>query len=367
MSVRVLIVVGGLGHEGISNSVLNYLEHINPNKLDVHLGIAGIAEEDCIERIDKDKIQIHYLPGRNTKPIKYMIELSKLVRQEKFDIVHVHGNSATLAVDLLAAKVGGCKNRIAHSHNTMCVHKKADKILRGLFKKVCTECFACGELAGKWLFGEKRFQIIPNAVNTEKFNYSNSIREKSRVELGIGNEILIGHIGCFNNVKNHEFLIQIFADLLKEKKEAKLLLVGEGEKEEQIKQLVKMQGIEDAVIFYGVTDRVPELLMAMDVFVLPSLYEGLPCVLVEAQASGLPCVVSDTVSKEAKLTDLVEFISLDEPVQKWGELILERAHEDRGKACFNAQEKLIVQHYEIKSCVRYLEKLYLEIAQKKGK
>lgn len=204
-------------------------------------------------------------------------------------------------------------------------------IVRTYFKKRMmphlTHLFMCGEESGKWLYGEKnksRFIMLNNAIDAASYTYDLSKREELRRQLGLADELVIGHVGRFNPQKNHPFLLDIFAALLKKEPSAILLLVGGGENMLKIQAKAHALGIAEHVRFLGVRSDVADLMQAMDVFVFPSLYEGLGIVLIEAQAAGLPCVVSDTIPREAYLTDLVTAEKLSSSVETWADNILEK-------------------------------------------
>ena len=222
----------------------------------------------------------------------------------------------------------GVPVRICHAHNAPNGFD-AKMIVRTYLKKrmmpYLTHLFMCGEASGKWLYGEKnksRFLMLNNAIDAVSYIYDLSKREEMRRHLGLADELVIGHVGRFNPQKNHSFLIDIFAALLKKEPNAVLLLVGGGEDMTKIQAKAQIMGIAEHVRFLGVRSDVADLMQAMDVFLFPSLYEGLGIALIEAQTAGLPCVVSDTIPHEAYLTDLVDSESLSAPAEKWAEKIL---------------------------------------------
>lgn len=294
--------------------------------------------------------------------VEYFNRIIRLCRQEKYDIVHVHGNSANMVVELLAATLGGVKIKITHSHNTATMHPCMHKILWPIFSKLCTVRLACGEDAGKWLYRKDEFTVLNNGIETKKYLFSNSIRNATREELGIKkNEILLGHIGNFIEQKNHKFLIDIFSEVHKTNPEFKLLLVSDGMLVPVIKDKVHSLGLDDAVIFLGKTMNVQNYLNAMDLFLLPSLHEGLPLVLVEAQASGLTCVVSDTVAKEANLTNTNNYLSINK-VEPWTELIKKKEYLtwNRNERSKENVEKIKEKGYDIEQNADYLRQVYIE-------
>lgn len=308
MKVLMIITVD-LAKNGISTCVLNYCSELVKYESEVDILAPNHVESDLKERLGEQRIRLHEILYRNSNTMKYFRQLFKLIKKEKYDVVHVHGNSATMAVELTAAFLAGCHVRIAHSHNTTCEHQKAHKLLLSLFNRMYTHGAACGSDAGKWLFGTKRFIVLPNGLEISKYEYNASAAREYRRRKGVkDDEILLGHIGIFNYQKNHEFLVRMFADLLRQSPKYRLLLVGNGELYGQVRDIVKALSIDKYVLFAENENDIPACLSAMDLFVLPSRFEGLPYVLVEAQASALPCIVSGAVTKEADLTGLVHFV-----------------------------------------------------------
>ena len=233
---------------------------------------------------------------------------------------------------LFAAWRAGVPVRICHNHTTAHWGEGAKTflkyILRPFNKIFATDYFACGETAGRWMYGDRCFDagkvtVMPNAIDTEKFAFDPEARVRLRNELGIPQDaFVVGHVGRFMYQKNHSFLVDIFAELLKEKPSARLLLIGEGELMGQIQEKVRRLGIKDSVIFTGARQDVNKLYSVMDVFCLPSFYEGMPVVAWEAQANGLPCVFSDEVSKESEKSQNCYFVDINEAREKWSGLLL---------------------------------------------
>ena len=266
---------------------------------------------------------------------------------------------------LYAAKKAGVPVRIAHSHSTS--NKKEWKknavknVLRPFSKKNANVYFACSELAARYLFGNKTFEegkvtIINNAINLEKFKFNQGKREKLRKGLKIeDNEFVVGHIGRFVAQKNHTFLIDIFNELYKENKDTVLLLIGQGPLQDQIKEKVRELGLEDSVRFAGQVDNASDYYNAMDVFVLPSLYEGLPVVGVEAQANGLQCYYSTDMTKETKVLEKTEFISLNEGAKKWSKIILNDIKNVKRE---DTEKEMTERGFNIRKATNKLEKRY---------
>ena len=356
------IPTGGLFSDGILSCITDYMAAMNKTDLDIRVLATNNAEDVAVQRVKKSGCKFVSIPYRKTKTVKYFFSLYKYLVKEEIDIVHVHGSSAIMSVELIAAMLAGCKVRIAHSHNTTCEHQKVDKMLRPIFNKTYTEAFACGSEAGKWMFGNREFIIIPNGRDIKKYEYNVQNRINFRNKLKIPKDaFVVGHVGRFNAQKNHEFLVRVFEDLYKSKKNAYLVLVGTGEKIGEISDLVKRSEIRDNVVFTGVIDNVADYLSAFDVMLLPSLYEGLPTVVIEWQIAGLPCIVSDTVTKECAITPLVKFKSLKESPENWAKTIENISLQDREKNKEMLFNSIRNAGYDIESGAERLRDLYIDL------
>lgn len=303
---------------GVEAVIMNYYRHIDRSKVQFDF----ICDEDSTnipyEEIEKLGGKVILCPPYQKLP-KYLKFLKQLFREKKYCIVH--SNINTLSVfPLYAAKKAGVPVRIAHSHSTSNPREWKKNLmknaLRPFSKKYATDYIACSELAGRYLFGDKAFEsgkvkIIRNAIDVEKFKFDPEARKQLRKELGIkSDDFVIGHIGRFVEQKNHRFLIDVFAEVKKQKKNAKLVLAGQGPLREEIEQKVKDLGLEKDVFFLGQRNDTNKLYSVFDVFCLPSLYEGLPVVGVEAQANGVPCAFSNAITKEAIVNTNVKLIDI---------------------------------------------------------
>ena len=296
------------GKNGIANCVMNYIERLDPARVRCDLVCPNEPDEAAHALVERTGGRVFVLAGRNRHPFSYIGKLTRIVREREIEIVHAHGNSATLAAEMIAAKRGGARVRMPHSHNTTCNMKLADKLLRGSFYRLSTDNIACSAAAGEWLFPSRGYTVLNNAIDAEKFRFSLQLREEKREQLGLTPDAFVYlHIGAFNAQKNQAFLLEAFAALAKRMPQARLLLIGDGERKPSCEARVEALGIRNQVSFLGLRDDIPALLSAADAFVLPSLHEGLPLALVEAQCAGLPCIVSDKVTPESALTSLVLF------------------------------------------------------------
>ena len=257
-----------------------------------------------------------------------------LVQKEHYDVVHLnvfHGLSLYYA---RLAKKAGVPIRIAHSHNTALrasltrpIKRLIHEIAKRLYSRDATDLWACSEAAGKFLFSrkmlkERGFRFVPNGIETEKFRFDPKVRESVRKELGLDGQFVIGNVGRLCYQKNQEFLLDIFVEVKKQRPNSDLLLVGEGELGEMLKQKAQKLGIADSVIFYGTSPTIERLLYAMDVFVFPSRFEGLGIVAVEAQAAGLHVICSEHIPQETCVTDLFQRLQLDFFYAKLAETLL---------------------------------------------
>lgn len=359
------IPTGGLFSDGIFNCMIAYLTYLDKSDISVDILAVNETSTDIIDEINNIACGLKKLPYRKNNTIKYFLNLIILIKQEQYDIVHVHGSSAIMSIELLAAKIAGCKIRIAHSHNTTCKNIKTDKILRFIFMKLYTQAFACGTDAGKWLFKDKKFIVLPNGRNLNKYAFSESMRLQLRRKFGISEKnLVIGHIGRFNLQKNHKFLLKIFKELKKININSKLILIGTGELFNEIKNQSRNLGIFKDVIFMGVVNNVHELLSVMDIMVLPSLYEGLPLVLIECQAAGLPCIISDTITDECIIENNIVKISLNVSPAVWAKKISEIELKNRMLSKEKIKYKLQTAGYDIECDAKLLKKYYQEFILK---
>ena len=358
--IKVLtIVTSHFDTGGITKIILNYYKNLNKKEFKMDFVVTNKLPENIKKEFNANNSKYYVLESRKRNIFKYLKQLEKIIKDGKYQIVHAHGNSATLFLEMYAAYKANCKVRIAHSHNTTCTHKFIDKLLRPLFYKYCNYRFACGELAGKWLYSGKDFFVIPNGNDIKKFSFDLKKRNEMRKMYNLENKRVFGHVGRFNEQKNQQFIINIFYQYLQKNKNSKLVLIGSGMNYEKIKDLVKELKIEEYVIFTGEIDNVEDWINACDLMLLPSRYEGFPVVLVEWQISGLPCIVSDRVSRETKLTDLVKFVSLDEPT-KWIELMSDTDISRREEKSQVAVQNIIKQGFDIVENTKLLENKYRE-------
>ena len=328
--IRVAQILNRMDSGGIEAVVLNYYRQIDRSKVQFDFYLAegsNLPQHDELEALGAGLYPI----TPYSHPIAYHKALYTAFKQHGYKIVHAH--LSTMSVfPLFAAWRAGVPVRICHNHSTAHWGEGAKTLLKYLLrpfnKLFATDWFACGKAAGRWMYGNKAFEagkvtVMPNAIDTAKFAFDPAARTTLRKEFGIPQDaFVVGHVGRFTYAKNHTFLLEVFAGLLKTNPDSYLLLVGEGELQEQARQQAKVLGIQSQVIFTGVRPDVDKLYSAIDVFCLPSFYEGMPVVAWEAQANGLPCVLANTMTSEAAKSGHAVFLSLSLPTQIWAEAII---------------------------------------------
>ncbi len=356
--IRVAQVMGYMNGGGVESVVMNYYRHIDRNKIQFDFLVCEGSTMVPEDEIDSLGGGLYMLPPYSDL-IGYQRAVFHLCSERGWPLVHSHMNSLSV-IPLSAAKKAGVPVRIAHSHSTSGKGEYAKNVLKRILRtqanRYPTERLACSRAAGEWLFGSSgKFEVLYNAFDLNRFILDPVTREKTREECGIGaNQLAVLHVGRFMTQKNHGFLIDAFNCLADQGVDAILILVGEGEGRPAIEAKVRGLGLEDRVLFLGQRDDVEKLYMAADVFVLPSLYEGLGMVAVEAQVAGLPCFLSDVITREVDVSGACQFLPIDN-YRKWA-TELGRIH---------LGERLAVNrdsfsHYEICTSARVLTEFYIE-------
>ena len=354
---------------GLETYLMQQFEHMDKNlvKYDF-VNITGEYEIVFSDKIRQTGSNIYNICSRHKNPLLHYWQWIKLLKKykNKYKAIVLNTNSLEYIFPIFVAKIFDIEMRVIHSHNAGFERKIG--LLRKLliaFNKLllnfsATHYFACSKKAGEWMFGkEKHFDIIHNAIDVDKYKYSLQKKRDKRKELGIKDKFVIGHIGRFSYQKNHRFLIEIFNEIHKILPEAELLLIGDAVDDKtylnEAKQKVKKLGLEKNVKFLGIRNDVPELMQVMDCFVFPSRFEGLGIVALEAQATGLPCYLSDIIPNEVKITDLVNFISLNKSPQFWAKEIIKSKIFERK----DISNKIIEAGYDINTEILKIEKFYL--------
>lgn len=358
--IRVLHCVNNMHRAGLETMIMNYYREIDRNEIQFDFLMHRKNKSDYDDEIVKLGGKIYRAP--RLYPWNYFLYFKYMknffIKHNEYYIVHSHIDSMSF-FPLLAAKKAGIPIRIAHSHSDS-IEKDYKYLLKALFKKllpnVANKYLACSQTAGEYLFPNKKFIILPNAINTNDFSYNAEVRAKIRKQLHIENSYVVGHVGRMNNVKNHDYLIDVFKIIQSKNNNSVLLLIGDGENMGTIRKKIHKYSLENKVQLLGNRDDVNSIYQAMDVLIFPSKFEGFGIVPIEAQCSGLLCLLSDVIPNEVKISDNCFFLSIEDDPLVWA---------DKALCNMDYQRKSILNNeYDIKKVADVLEKYYKELLTK---
>lgn len=355
---RLLCIISCMNTGGAETFLMKIYRSLDKTKYQMDFCVNSqnnFYEKEIIENGGK----IYIIPPKSNNPIKSFLSIKSIVKNNKYRYVIRVNEHSLSTLDLLAAKLGGAKILSMRSSNASSSNKKSiflHKLFKFMPKMIPNAKLAPSKLAAEYTFGNKCIEnhkayLLNNGLNVKQFTFSEEKRKEKRGELNIENKIVIGHIGRFNAQKNHEFLIDIFNEIHKKKLNSILVLVGQGDLENKIKEKVNRLKLENNVLFLGVREDIPDLLCAFDFFLFPSFYEGMPNTVIEAQTTGLPCLISDSITQEAKITDKVNYASLNETALIWSNKCLNLLSQNS----FNRKEYSIIMKnkgYEMSDCVK---------------
>lgn len=369
--IRVLEVFHGMDCGGAENMIMNLYRNIDRTKVQfdflVHTPNKCFFDDEILS-LGGNIYSVPYYRGINYRAYSNSVN-AFFSGHSEISVVHGHlGSCANIYLNI--AKKHGCYT-IVHSHST-----KPERSLKNALyrlntyhvRRIADYFIGCSDASGEYRFGKaiiaqkEKYITLNNAINTDAFLYNESTRNAIREKYGIGNDWLIGHVGRFNYPKNHEYLIDVFNHLIKIHPDSKLILVGEGDLREGIAEKVKKLNMSDNVIFTGLQRNVNEILQAVDCFVFPSHYEGLPLTVIEAQAASLPCVISDTITKEVAITDLVKYASIDSDPQEWTKII---ANSIENNIRVSRKAEIVKAGYDIDATTKWLTELYVNHSNKR--
>lgn len=365
--VRVLNLFTIMNRGGAETMVMNYYRKINRAKVQFDF-LVHREEEGAYEQEIKDLGgRIYRMPPMYPQNFSlYKKKIREFFEEHKeYKIIHSHMSELGYFA-LREATRQEIPVRICHAHNAP--HGFEWKmIVRNYFKKrmmpYLTHMFMCGKESGDWLFGkenEDKFIQLNNAIDAERFRYDSKKEEAIRKELNLENKFVVGHVGRFFKQKNHQFLIEIFKEIQTKKENAILLLVGTGELKEEIQNQVKELGLEEQVRFLGVRSDVDQIMKCFDVFLFPSLFEGLPVTMVEAQAAGNLCIISDTIPRECCITENVRIYSLEKDAKAWSDFVISESTDYKKKDMY---EEIVKAGFDIKQNAKWLEEFYVNAAK----
>lgn len=365
--VKVLRIIGQCKTGGTETIALNYYRNLDHTKVKMDLLFYGESLSRFNEELAKNGDRVINVTDYTNNLLKSVLDIARVVRENNYDVVHSQLNALNF-FPLLGALLGGCKIRLASNHSTASLRYETKKtilkyLIRPSVKWTANRYAACSVHAGEWCFGKKaikenKVHIIKNAIDLGVFKYDDSIRNKVRFENNWNGKYVIGHAGRFTEQKNHFFIVDIFKRVSEMCPNAILVLIGDGHLVEPVKRRVDRLGLKEKVVFMGTRFDVSDLMQGMDLFLFPSLYEGLGNVITESQAVCLRSVCSDKVPNEVKMTDLVDFLSLKDPVGLWADKVLQYSN---GYERHDMHQEIQAAGYEIKSAARDLERYYYSL------
>jgi len=353
--------MGSLECGGQETTVMSFYRNIDRSKIQFDFLITVEGKNYYEDEALSLGARVFKRPMRTKSPVGNMLGLIRLLKAHpEFKVVHIHNSTTVIAIDTILALLCGIPVRIAHSRNVMLSFSLLHKVFQPLLKATATHWMCCSTEAGLSMFGaravmSKKFQCFPNARDLSPFRFSQDRRSLLRQDMGLVNHFVIISVGRLEVQKNQHFLLDLIDNTNRKDSSVVLLVVGEGSLHNELVRRADELGLGRVVRFLGRRDDVPDLLQAADIFILPSFYEGLPGVVIEAQASGLPCMISNTVTRECKLTDSVEFLPIDKGSEPWAEKILSYKGFDRHDTLADIR----TAGYDIRDAAKKMEEFYL--------
>jgi len=343
-------------NNGMSAIILDYYKQLK-NDFQFDFVINEFLEEHFLRRIGYDS-KLFFLPNRKKKLPKYIIELRRIVKENDYDLIHIHGNSSLMAIELFACSRMLDTKKIVHCHGSQSDYGMLEKLTRNYFFKNYDKAITV-ELEKSYLFSGKQHEVLLNGIEVEKFKFSLKNRNEIRKMFGLKNEKILLHIGRMNRQKNQSFLLKVFKEYLKINPQSCLFLIGDGPLKEDIKKEIKFLNLEKQVKLIGLVSNAEEWYSAADIFLLPSTFEPFGLVAVEAQVNGLPCVFSENVSEQVQVSNEVSFLPINsDNIPKWSEKITQVTSRQRPKYQNETDERLF--KYDIKQAAKRLKKIYFE-------
>lgn len=358
--LRILHVLVLNVNSGVASMVMNLYRNIDRSRIQFDFITWNIDKNsNYIAETQKMGARVYEISSYKKDLFAFKKEAKTVLAENHFDGIHCHEYLVNIPFLYWAMK-RKIPLRITHSHNPTInsfIKRDLTVLCRGLFARYATNFFACSKESGEFLFGKNaKVSIIPNGIEVSRFSYSPKIRSELRKSMGIQNNFVIGSIGRLEAQKNFSFLLNVFYELCKEEKNVKLIIAGDGTQRDSLKLQAETMGISEKVSFLGVCANVPDLLQVMDLFILPSLFEGLGIVLVEAQANGVSCIASDTIPREVKVNNNLKFLSLKAGKEIWAKVIEQEIQKNGEREA----EKVSCSPFNIKYSVDILEREYLE-------
>lgn len=362
--IRVLVIGFTRGVGGVESYLTNICKNLNDD-IEVELLMHEMINSKYELELNKKNIKIHYVPGIKKNIFSFLFSLFKFYKKNKYDIVYLNECGAGMFIYAFPVLFNFKTKLIVHSHNGDSTRKILHKIIKPIQNVRADEKWACSNIAAKWMFGRaKNVKIIHNGVDFEEFKYNSSISKKYKEEFNLSDNFIIGSVARFNVQKNHKKIIEIFFETKKIISNAKLILIGDGELKSEIINMVKELELENDVLFLGIRNDINNFLSMFDIFLLPSLYEGLPFVAIESQASSLPIIASDTVTNEIDMTDLVFYEKLNSSSIEWAKKINNIKNIDINRNSTLYQECLRKCGFDVKFETQRISKEFERIVKK---
>ena len=357
---KVLIVGMTAGVGGVETFICNVLKRLDPTKHEIYILMHEKMNAKYIKELENVRYKLIEVSGIKQNPLKYFIEINKVYRQYDFDVVHLNECDAKMFAYCLPLIIKRKPKLIVHCHSTSPRKEPIFHYIMKFFQNMRANVkWACSDDAYKYMFGKSDEKIIiHNGIELNKYIFNDEIRARKRKELNLTNKTVLCSVARFTKEKNHSKIIDIFFEYNKVNSSSILLLVGEGPLKEAAEAKVKELGLSKKVLFLGVSDKVNEILMASDAFLLPSLFEGLPFVSLEGQTSGLTFFASNNVSKEIAITELIHFISLDKNSKIWADEIEKTLSKDYNRRDSKYSNEIRKAGYDIEDVAEQIEKEY---------
>lgn len=354
---RIVHIVGAMYPGGLENFIMNIYRNLDREHVQFDVIVHSFREGDYCEEIESLGGHIYLAPRKSKHPIKNFFEIKKIIKDNDIKVVVRHSDSSFSVMDLLAAKMGGATRLIYQSHSSSTKHVKIHKFFRKFMGSIPTDRFACSDNAGKWMYGNLDYKVVKNAIDIDKYIYNEETRKRVREKWNMNDKVVYSHVGIYMPAKNHKFLIETFSYIVKKQPNAMLVLIGEGELRAEMEAQILELGIGDNVILTGVRRDVEDLLQMTDVFMFPSIYEGLPLSLIEAQSAGLRCLISDVITREVVVTDLVTQLPLSLGAEEWADKAIELSKEAAAWPRRNTRTEVANAGYDVKQLALWYSEL----------
>jgi glycosyltransferase involved in cell wall biosynthesis len=368
--IKVLHLFTTLDGGGVESFLYNYYSHMDLEKIKFDAIVPGMEIGYLEPKFISLNSKVFHVKRFRESPFEHLKCVASIIKNGNYDVIHCHGYKST--VGLVFAKIFGCKVRIIHSHMAFVYESFRERAYRRFLtyiaKVFATDKFACGIDAAKWLFGSKEYdsgnvKVIDNAIDLSKYAYNESTRCRLRLDMNLGEDFVLGNVARLTYQKNQSFLLHIVKELMALNPHTKLLLIGEGEDRNSLEKECRELGIESNVEFLGSRKDVPDLLSAIDLFVLPSRYEGLPVVLAEVQAAGLQACISDNITREINVTGNICYLPLDMSPAKWSKTIFDLYANEHKADRLKSVEVMMKGKYDIMYQAEKLYELYFELTK----